>query len=236
MTRTRPPGRVLAWRARHNVRQAPRKLPGPARHARARKNPAVMTTSRVSRHRRRPSELPAIPSERRGLTGRAGSQRGMCGGERGIRTPEGLLTLTRFPGVRLKPLIHLSGIWHYNKGRDACHGVSAKQQGHTPLGDAAPHSRDAAKRQNYQSSVVAWQPGSQEPEGRPPGCPCHQAPATIASTAACATSRSSLGFTPETPTAPATWPSMTMGSPPSRVPFSTSTHRKAVRPSLIIFS
>ena len=30
-------------------------------------------------------------------------------GERGIRTPEGLLTLTRFPGVRLKPLIHLSG-------------------------------------------------------------------------------------------------------------------------------
>src|SRR5450759_621006 len=30
------------------------------------------------------------------------------GGERGIRTPEGLLTLTRFPGVRLKPLIHLS--------------------------------------------------------------------------------------------------------------------------------
>ena len=34
---------------------------------------------------------------------------GFSGGERGIRTPEGLLTLTRFPGVRLKPLIHLSG-------------------------------------------------------------------------------------------------------------------------------
>ena len=31
------------------------------------------------------------------------------GGERGIRTPGGLLTHTRFPGVRLKPLIHLSG-------------------------------------------------------------------------------------------------------------------------------
>jgi hypothetical protein len=31
------------------------------------------------------------------------------GGERGIRTPDRLLTYTRFPGVRLKPLIHLSG-------------------------------------------------------------------------------------------------------------------------------
>ena len=160
-----------------------------------------MTTSRVSRHRRRPSELPAIPSERRGLTGRAGSQRGMCGGERGIRTPEGLLTLTRFPGVRLKPLIHLSGIRHYNKGCDACHGVSIKQQGHASLGDAAPHRRNAAKRQNCQRCVAARQPGAETPA---PGSPCHQAPATIASTAACATSRSSLGFTPETPTAPAT--------------------------------
>ena len=36
------------------------------------------------------------------------------GGERGIRTPEGLLTLTRFPGVRLKPLIHLSGTANYS--------------------------------------------------------------------------------------------------------------------------
>ena len=39
---------------------------------------------------------------------------GNGGGERGIRTPEGLLTLTRFPGVRLKPLIHLSGIRQYS--------------------------------------------------------------------------------------------------------------------------
>ena len=31
-----------------------------------------------------------------------------CGGEGGIRTRGGLLTHTRFPGVRLKPLIHLS--------------------------------------------------------------------------------------------------------------------------------
>ena len=30
------------------------------------------------------------------------------GGEGGIRTRGGLLTHTRFPGVRLKPLIHLS--------------------------------------------------------------------------------------------------------------------------------
>lgn len=30
------------------------------------------------------------------------------GGERGIRTPDRRLTYTRFPGVRLKPLIHLS--------------------------------------------------------------------------------------------------------------------------------
>ena len=32
----------------------------------------------------------------------------VSGGERGIRTPDRLLTYTRFPGVRLQPLIHLS--------------------------------------------------------------------------------------------------------------------------------
>ncbi len=32
----------------------------------------------------------------------------LFGGEGGIRTRGGLLTHTRFPGVRLKPLIHLS--------------------------------------------------------------------------------------------------------------------------------
>jgi hypothetical protein len=31
------------------------------------------------------------------------------GGEGGIRTRGGMLSHTRFPGVRLKPLIHLSG-------------------------------------------------------------------------------------------------------------------------------
>ena len=36
------------------------------------------------------------------------------GGESGIRTRGGLLTPTRFPGVRLKPLIHLSGARNSN--------------------------------------------------------------------------------------------------------------------------
>ena len=33
-------------------------------------------------------------------------------GKRGIRTPEALLTLTRFPGVPLQPLEHLSLLWN----------------------------------------------------------------------------------------------------------------------------
>ena len=33
-----------------------------------------------------------------------------CGGESGIRTHGTLLTYTRFPSVRLKPLGHLSGV------------------------------------------------------------------------------------------------------------------------------
>jgi hypothetical protein len=37
------------------------------------------------------------------------------GGESGIRTRGGLLTLTRFPGVRLKPLIHLSGAREFSR-------------------------------------------------------------------------------------------------------------------------
>lgn len=37
-----------------------------------------------------------------------GHGRSLTGGETGIRTPDRLLTYTRFPGVRLKPLIHLS--------------------------------------------------------------------------------------------------------------------------------
>ena len=40
---------------------------------------------------------------------------GLCGGESGIRTRGGLLTHTRFPGVRLKPLIHLSEAAHCSR-------------------------------------------------------------------------------------------------------------------------
>jgi hypothetical protein len=36
------------------------------------------------------------------------------GGESGIRTRGGLLAPTRFPGVRLKPLIHLSGACEFS--------------------------------------------------------------------------------------------------------------------------
>lgn len=41
--------------------------------------------------------------------------RGWGGGESGIRTRGGLLTHTRFPGVRLKPLIHLSGAREFSR-------------------------------------------------------------------------------------------------------------------------
>jgi hypothetical protein len=53
------------------------------------------------------------------------------GGETGIRTPDRLLTYTRFPGVRLKPLIHLSGgEAHYSKLWRLCHLIRlTKHQG-----------------------------------------------------------------------------------------------------------
>lgn len=38
----------------------------------------------------------------------------LTGGEGGIRTRGGLLTHTRFPGVRLKPLIHSSEMGFQN--------------------------------------------------------------------------------------------------------------------------
>jgi hypothetical protein len=40
--------------------------------------------------------------------GHLGGMSFVFGGEGGIRTPVGILSQTRFPGVRLKPLIHLS--------------------------------------------------------------------------------------------------------------------------------
>ena len=44
---------------------------------------------------------------------------GRGGGESGIRTRGGLLTHTRFPGVRLKPLIHLSGAHEFSRSPQA---------------------------------------------------------------------------------------------------------------------
>ena len=40
-----------------------------------------------------------------------------CSGETGIRTPETLLTFTRFPGVPLQPLEHLS---FFNSKKTRC--------------------------------------------------------------------------------------------------------------------
>lgn len=45
----------------------------------------------------------------------------VTGGEKGIRTPDRLLTYTRFPGVRLKPLIHLSEGRDYSKSLSICY-------------------------------------------------------------------------------------------------------------------
>ena len=51
------------------------------------------------------------------------------GGETGIRTPDRLLTYTRFPGVRLQPLIHLSCF------------RSSKQNG-SPFDEAAKYNKN----------------------------------------------------------------------------------------------
>jgi hypothetical protein len=63
-----------------------------------------------------PYPPPSRQRKRDGLNARARKRGGRflftgvheAGGERGIRTLEALLTLTRFPSVRLKPLGHLS--------------------------------------------------------------------------------------------------------------------------------
>jgi hypothetical protein len=60
----------------------------------AAKRPTLVTITRL------------IPSQRLGIK---------TGGERGIRTLGTLLTYTRFPGVLLKPLGHLSGNYMYNR-------------------------------------------------------------------------------------------------------------------------
>jgi hypothetical protein len=49
-----------------------------------------------------------------------------CGGERGIRTLDTLLTYTHFPGVLLKPLGHLSTNVEYNGRGAVCQPQAAK--------------------------------------------------------------------------------------------------------------
>src|SRR6195256_216234 len=52
-----------------------------------------------------------LASGRRSRLGDPLAGRKLSGGERGIRTLEGLLTLTPLAGVRLRPLGHLSAPW-----------------------------------------------------------------------------------------------------------------------------
>ena len=86
-----------------------------------RKNPQTTTNGRFGEPRagkRRSSNPPRRvrrdpPSLRQKTNAKKPPEGGffhICvpGGERGIRTPDRLLTYTRFPGVRLQPLIHLS--------------------------------------------------------------------------------------------------------------------------------
>ena len=62
------------------------------------------------------------------------------GGESGIRTRGGLLTHTRFPGVRLKPLIHLSA-WQAGdcSGSPACRACAFHGLARRRLRAAAAH-------------------------------------------------------------------------------------------------
>src|SRR5437016_5136462 len=55
-----------------------------------------------------------------------------CGGESGIRTHEALLTLTRFPSVRLKPLGHLSEDGHFT-----AHKKESPPRERAPIGSFA---------------------------------------------------------------------------------------------------
>ena len=57
----------------------------------------------------------------------------LFGGESGIRTRGGLLAPTRFPGVRLKPLIHLSGASEFSLPRGRFGGVVDEFNGEARL-------------------------------------------------------------------------------------------------------
>ena len=54
--------------------------------------------------------LPSLMSTLPPLMGKSAPIWAISGGQRGIRTPDTLVTYTRFPGVRLQPLGHLSGM------------------------------------------------------------------------------------------------------------------------------
>src|SRR6478752_951932 len=73
------------------------------------------------------------------------------GGERGIRTLEGLLTLTPLAGVRLRPLGHLSGGRNHNDPESGWQRTrsGACQAGRVSRGRALGSSE-------FERSVVPW--------------------------------------------------------------------------------
>ena len=75
--------------------------------------------------------------------------------------------------------------------------------------------------------------GFGNPDGTPTACFGYAVSAAIPALATCA---SSVDLTPDTPTAPTTWPSTTIGTPPSSMPSRLGAPRKEVRPLLIISS
>src|SRR3569832_2269419 len=68
------------------------------------------------------------------MIGAGGVTRSNTGGQGGIRTLERLLTVTHFPGVRLKPLGHLSGD---PRGSHATRGRGAKYPASSPNANPA---------------------------------------------------------------------------------------------------
>ena len=75
--------------------------------------------------------------------------------------------------------------------------------------------------------------GFGNPDDTPTACFGYAVSAAIPALATCA---SSVDLTPDTPTAPTTWPSTTIGTPPSSMPSRLGAPRKEVRPLLIISS
>ena len=72
--------------------------------------------------------------------------RGPFGGEGGIRTRGGCLAPTRFPGVRLKPLIHLSGDDDLSRALQPLEAHRSRP---------APRAR---RREHTQGAPAPWQP------------------------------------------------------------------------------